>query len=302
MSQNTKHKVHRFVSNDFTLRATAVNATEVIKTMQSLQRTYPIATVAVGRTMIGALLMASQLKEGQQVGILIKGNGSLKSVYAEANFNGQVRGYTPNPQYQPPNYDNGLSTSDAIGRGTLSVTRHQPFQKRPHHGTVEIKTGEVGDDIAHYLHQSHQIRSIVSLGVYLDSFGKVLSAGGIIVEVMPGVEDEIVKKLQKNYKNSQHNLSQDILDGKSINELVDPFFKGIPYTQLDHNFEIEYFCPCTVERVVRALETLGVAELEDMIAKKEKAEVVCQMCGRPYEIDVDSLEQIKEKVRKESLN
>src|SRR5205085_1060213 len=101
-------RVHRFVSNDFTVRAAAVDATHVVREMQQLQATEPLATVAVGRAMIGALLMASQLKNDQQVGIYIRGNGALKAVYAEAHFEGQVRGYTPMPGYQPPNYNQGL--------------------------------------------------------------------------------------------------------------------------------------------------------------------------------------------------
>ena len=158
-------QVHRFVSNDFTLRAAAVDATEVVAEMQKLHKSYPLATTAVGKAMVGALLLSSQLKDKQQVGLLFRGNGALKSVYAEADFEGNVRAYTPNPQYQPPNYEHGLKLSDALGHGTLTVARHQPFQKQPFHGTVEMVTGEIGDDIAHYLHQSHQIRSIVALGI-----------------------------------------------------------------------------------------------------------------------------------------
>ena len=55
-------RVHRFVSNDFSVRIASVNATEVVARMQQLQQTRPLPTVAVGRSMIGALLLASQLK------------------------------------------------------------------------------------------------------------------------------------------------------------------------------------------------------------------------------------------------
>lgn len=306
--QNTKpnskegQRVHRFVSNDFTLRAACVNATDVVREMQQLQGTYPLATVAVGRTMVGALLMASQLKEGQQVGLYFKGSGALLGVYAEAHFEGQVRGFTPNPEYQPANYENGLSVKEAIGEGLLTVARHQPFQKQPFQGTVEIISGEIGDDIAHYLHQSQQIRSIVSLGVYLDTYGKVRAAGGILLEVMPGVEDEIVNKIEQNYKSVKENVSKLILDGAKVEDLVAPYLAGIPYTELDHNFPLSYYCPCTKDRVTRALETFGMTELMDMINKNEKAEVICQICGRPYEVSVQEIGEIYNRLYKASLN
>ncbi len=298
----TKERVHRYVTRDFTVRIAAVDATEVVRHMQSLQNTFPLATVAVGRGMVGALLMAAHLKDGQQVGLLFKGNGALGSVYAEASYEGHVRGYTPNPQYQPPNYDNGLSLKDALGHGTLNVSRHQPFQKQPFHGLVELVSGEIGEDIAHYLHQSHQIRSLVSLGVYLDTYGKVKAAGGVIIEVMPGVEDELVEKIYANYEKNKPNISQMILDGAKPLELVTPFMEGIEFEELDHKYEIEYFCPCNQERVLRAFETFEEADLQDIIDKKEESDVTCQVCGRPYKVSVAEVQALKDRIHKGSMH
>ena len=297
-----KNRVHRFVSNDFTLRASAVDATAVVREMQRLQTTYPLPTVAVGRAMVGTLLMASHLKEGQQIGLYVRGYGALSAVYAEAHFTGEVRGYTPNAHYAPANYDQGLSLKDSIGGGTITVTRHQPFQKQPFQGMVELVSGEIGDDIAYYLQQSQQIRSLVSLGVYLDTFGHVKAAGGILLEVMPGVEESIVEKIQDNAEKVKRGVSELILEGTPALEMVRPYLEGIPFTELEHDYPVIYSCPCDHERVVRALETMGISELEDMIAKQEKAEVTCQMCGRPYEVAVSEIEEIKNRLFRETLN
>lgn len=302
LNSNEIKRVHRYVSNDFTLRAAAVDATHVVREMQTLQGTFPIPTVAVGRAMVGALLMSSQLKEGQHIGLYVKGDGPLAAVYAEAQFEGQVRGYTPNPLYQPTDYKQGLSVKEAIGRGTMTVARHQPFQKQPFNGTVELVSGEIGEDIAHYLIQSHQIRSLVSLGVYLDVYGKVKAAGGVIIEVMPGVEDEVVEKVEKNAKTHQFSVSEMLVNGARPVDLVKPFLEGILFTELDHNYPVIYHCPCTKDRVVRALETLGVAELQDMVDKSEPAKVTCQICGRPYEITVEEIKKLKDQLFRDSLN
>lgn len=298
----TNERVHRFVSKDLTLRIAVVDATEVVRHMQTLQKTAPLPTVAVGRSMVGALLMAANLKDGQQVGLLFKGSGYLQSVYAEASYSGQVRGYTPNPQWQPENYDKGLSLRDAMGIGLLTVARHQPFQKQPFHGTVEMISGEIGEDIAHYLHQSHQIRSVVSLGVYLDPNGQVEKAGGVLIEVMPGVEEAIVDLIQKNYEDKKPNISKMLLDGAGPADLIKPFMEGIPFEELEHEQGLEYFCPCTKERVVRALEVLGEDELQDMVEKNEEVHVTCQVCGRPYDLSVGEVKVVKEQLHKKSLH
>lgn len=299
-----QHRVHRFVSNDLTLRAAAVNATAVVKEMQALQTLYPLPTVGVGRAMVGALLMASQLKEGQQVGLYVRTTGPMGSVYAEAHFDGRVRGYTPHAHYEPASYEDQLSLKEAVGRnGYLTVTRHQPFQKQPFTGTVELVSGEIGDDLAAYLHQSQQIRSLVSLGVYLDSFGQVRAAGGFIIEVMPGVEDEVIEKVQKNAEAmASTGVSKLLLDGANPIELVKPYLAGIPFTELDHNYPLSYSCPCDKDRVLAALEIMGHEELQDMVTKEEAADVTCQMCGRPYTIPVEELKEIRDRLFRNSLN
>lgn len=297
-------RVHRYVSNDFTLRISAVNATEVVKEMQQLQDTRPIPTIAAGRTMVGSLLLASQLKQGLHLGLYIRSNGPIPAVYAEASFEGQVRAYTPTPLWEPEDYSKGLSLQEAFanGSGTLTVVRHQPFEKQPFHGMVHLKTGEIGEDIAHYLYQSHQIRSLVSLGVYVDVYGKVRSAGGVIIEVMPGVEESVVDLVQKNSEDQKESISKLIMEGVSETELVRPYLKGIPFTELDHPYPISYSCPCTRERLLAALEILGIEELEDMLQKKEEAEVTCQVCGRPYTITLPELKEMKDRLYRNTLN
>lgn len=294
--------MHRFVTNDFTVRIASVDATEVVAEMQNILGSYPLATIGVGRTMVGALLMAAHLKDGQEVGLLLKGNGPLGSLYAQASFEGNVRGYCPHPKYQAPNEEDILNLKKALGFGHLTVTRQQPFQRQPFHGTVEMASGEVGEDIAHYLHQSHQIRSLVSVGVYLDSYGKVKAAGGVLIEVMPGVEEEIVEKIQDNADAYKENVSKAILDGKKPAELIAPYLKGLNYTQIPHDYNIQYHCPCTSNRVMRALGTLGMADLEDMIAKNESAEIQCQMCGRQYKVSVEELTELQNDLRKSSMH
>ncbi len=299
---SSSHRVHRYVTEDFTVRVAAVDATEVVREMQSLQGAKALPALGVGRAMVGALLMAAQQKQGHQVGVYIRCQGPLRAIYAEAHFEGQVRGYTPMTHYEPLDYKGGYNLKEAIGEGTLTVARHQPFQKSPHQGTVHLVSGEIGEDIAHYLIQSHQIRSLVSLGVYLDAYGQVRAAGGVILEVMPGVDEELIEKIQKNADTHKVPVSQMLYDGAATVDLVKPYLEGIPFTELDHPYPVTYSCPCTKERVVRALETLGVTELEDMIEKNEKADVTCQVCGRPYVVEVDELVELKNQLYKNSLN
>ena len=295
-------KIYRFSSDDFTVRIAAVDATEVIQELQIVQKMFPIPVLGVGQAMVGAVLLASQLKEKQQVGLLFRGNGSIKSIYAEADYEGNVRAYTPFPQFEPADYTDEFKFKNALGHGTLSVARHQPFQKQPFHGTVELVSEDIAENIAHYLHQSHQIRSVVALGLYLDEYGVVKKAGGVILEIMPGVDEAIVDLIQANVEKNQPSISKILNDGGSVEDLVKPYMEGINFTELEHNQTVKYFCPCTKDRVSAALEVLGVADLQDMIEKEEQPEIICQMCGKPYHFMLDEIKEIRERLHKNSMH
>ncbi len=295
-------KIYRYCSNDFTVRIAAIDATEVIQEVQKVQKIFPIPILGVGQAMIGAALLASQLKEKQQVGLLFRGNGSIKSIYAEAHYEGQVRAYTPFPQYEPPDYLEGFKFKNAIGNGTLTVARHQPFQKQPFQGMVELISEDIAENIAHYLHQSHQIRSIVALGIYLDEYGIVKKAGGMILEIMPGVDENIVQMIEQNVELLKPSISKILMNGGKPVHLVEPYMAGIDFTELEHDHSLKYFCPCTRDRVSAALEVLGEADLQDMIDKEETPEIICQMCGKPYQFQVDEVKQIRAKIHKNSMH
>ena len=295
-------RVHKFLSEDLTVRISVVNATTVVDEMRSIQNSYPISTVAVGRSMVGALLMASHLKNGQELSLYFQGNGALGRVFAEANFEGQVRGYCNHPNIQLPlGGDGQIRIGEAIGIGLLTVTHHLPGQQEPHRGTVIIRTGEVGDDIAFYLHQSHQIPSVVALGVHVNEYGLVQAAGGILIELMPGHSDELVAKIEKHVK-SAPSVSKRLLEGASPLEIVRDYLGNEPLMELDHPYPIEYHCRCSMERVLRSVMLLGIEEIDRAIADAKPLDVACEFCGRHYEVNKEELTKLRGDLYKVSLN
>lgn len=294
-------RVHKFLTEDLTVRASAVIATPVVDEMRSIQNSYPLATVAVGRSMVAALLMASHLKEGQELSLYFQGNGPLGRVFAEANYQGHVRGYCNYPQFRAPIEGDNISIGAAIGIGLLTVTHHLPTGDVPNRGTVIIRTGEVGDDIAFYLHQSHQIPSVVSLGVQVNAFGMVEAAGGVLIELMPGHTEETLHAIEARTKNHPP-VSKRILEGASAKELLQDYLGDFNLLELDHPHPIAYQCRCSKERVLRSLVLLGMEELDRAIAETKPLEVRCEFCGRLYEVSTGELAVLRNDIYKTTLN
>jgi molecular chaperone Hsp33 len=299
-SQNPS-RIVKFIDNAAALRATVVNATVAVQEMQKIQNTYPIATMMVGRSMVASALMASHLKAGEMVSLYFKGDGPIQMVFGEGTYEGHVRGYTPNPQIELPLINNQLDISGAIGKGTLSVVRTNSANPTPYRGTVEIQTGEVGDDVAYYLLQSQQARAVVSLGVKVNAYGKVMSAGGVLIELLPEASAS-VEIIIANRVLEAPSLSESIEKGLSPRELVDLYLDGFKLEELPHDHAISYTCRCSTNRLKRSLNLLPVADLDEILSKGENVKAKCEFCGRNYEIPASEAKAIRDKKYRDTLN
>ena len=284
-------RVHRFYSDDLFIRATSVVCTEVVREMCEAQKTGPLATMALGRAMTGAVLMAAQLRDKQVVGLHFRGNGPLGSIYAEASYEGDCRGWCDEPEANLPLKDGRIDVAGGVGIGLLNVIRSQPFEKAPHVGTVELISSEIGDDIAYYLQQSHQIPSIVALGVILSPEGTVQSAGGVLMELMPGATESVISSLEASAKNAKP-LTSMLAEGHSPEVLLRNYSGAIAMNPAEHDFELKYTCRCSIDRVERSITMLGRDEVMKMVAEGRDANVRCEFCGRTYKISLTRLQEI----------
>lgn len=292
-------RVHRFVTSDLQFRAAAVIATGVVEEMRQLQNTLPPASIAVGRAMVGALLMASHTKEGEEVGLYFRGRGPLEMIFAEANFTGEVRGYTPQSQLQAT--DETMKIGELLGIGLLTVVRSHVNWRTPHRGTVEILSGEIGDDLAYYLLQSHQIPSVVSLGVRLDQHGLVVAAGGVLIESLPGTAEQSLARLEQSVKRVG-SVSELIAHGASARDLAQIYLQPWQLEELDHPHFISYRCKCSLDRVRQAVACLRPEEIGELIEQDHGADMTCEFCGRKYRLEREDLQEIRTQLQRQSLH
>lgn len=298
---------------DQLIRATAaeggIRAVGVITTLlteearQRHQLSY-VATAALGRTMSAGLLLASSMKrEGSRINLRFKGNGPLGGLLVDAGLDGTVRGYVANPGVElPPTPQGKLDVGGAIGReGFLYVVRDIGFSY-PYSSTVEIVSGEVGEDIAHYLATSEQTPSALSVGVFVETQG-VAASGGLLVQILPkAAKDEALITLLESRIVQLQSFTSLLQAGKSLpdmfNELLgDLGLQIFPEIQL-----VRYDCGCTFERMLGALKMLGTAELQDMIEKDDGAEATCEFCGEVYQATSDHLAQLIEDLHSECVS
>lgn len=277
-------------AND-SIRAVGVITTRATQEARVRHGLSYVATAALGRTMSAGLLLASNMKkEGSRVNIRIKGNGPLGGLLVDAGLDGTVRGYVGNPRIElPPNPQGKLDVGGAVGKdGFLYVVRDVGYGY-PYSSTVELVSGEIGDDIAHYLATSEQTASALLVGVFVGQEG-VTAAGGILLQVLPkAAEDETLVKTLEDRVSQLTGFTPLLRQGKTLADIFEQLLGDFDLHIFPEVQMIRFDCGCSFERVLGALKMLGTDELEDMILKDGGAEATCQFCGEVYHANVEHL-------------
>ena len=154
-------------------------------------------------------------------------------------------------------------------------------------GMVPITTGEVAEDIAHYLAESEQVNSAIGLGVLLDRENLVTAAGGYFLQVLPFASEETLAGLERVLECAP-TVTQMFEEGLSADEMVQRLMGDFQYSKVGE-LEAKYG-PCEVdgegglkERMARALALLGEQEAAELIEKEGKVEMTCEFCNEVLE-------------------
>ncbi len=286
----------RCITSDGSIMAAAVDSTYLVATAQQIHGTSPVATAALGRLLTGASLMGSMLKkENASLTLKINGGGPLGTVIAIADSHGNCRGCVDNPAVELPLKPNGkLDVGTAVGAdGILGVIRDFG-EGSPYIGHVEIKSGEIAEDLTNYYAVSEQVPTVCALGVLLDKAdSRRLLAGGMLIQVLPGADQAAIDRLEQNVSGLKP-VTTMLATGMSIEEMCKTVLEGFEMEILDE-FQIGYVCNCSKERVLRAISTLKPEDILSLADKKGFAEAKCQYCGHTYRLLEQELEKLAEK-------
>ena len=284
----------RATAVDGGIRVVGVITTRLTNEARKRHQLSNVATAALGRTMSAGLLLASSMKkEGSRVNIRIKGNGPLKGILVDAGLDGTVRGYVDNPSIElPPNDKGKLDVGGAVGKeGYLYVIRDVGYGY-PYSSTVKLVSGEIGDDITHYLVSSEQTPSALLLGVFVNAQG-VAASGGLLLQIMPKAarDEELVAELESRFAQIS-GFTPLLRAGKTVSEIFQDLLGDMELEIFPEVQMLNFSCQCSFNRVLGALKMLGVNELQDMIEKDHGAEATCHFCGEVYHATEEDLTKL----------
>ncbi len=277
----------RAISGDASIAVRTLVATRLVTEATQRHGTSPTAGAALGRALMGALLLASDGKQGETVQLQFRGAGPLRAITANADAAGHARGYVADPGVHLPLRTGKLDVGAAIGVGLLSVLRFRPDGTEPYRGIVPLVSGEIAEDIAHYLRDSEQKPCAVALGVFVSARNEIEAAGGFLLHALPGAADDVLARVERNVT-ALPPASRLVRSGVDARQMAERLLAGLGTRWLDQ-IEPRFHCGCTRERVLRAATLLGRAELRDVIRCGEPLEVRCEFCAARWTLSIDDV-------------
>lgn len=267
------------------------NSTALVEDARKRFDLWPTSAAALGRTLSVASLMGSMLKsDKEQLTIRINGGGPIGTVLVDAYSDGHVRGFVSDPHIMLQYNDTGkLAVGTAVGKeGYLEVIKDLNM-KENWSGTVALQSGEIGDDFAYYFTVSEQTPSAVSVGVLVDTDNSILSAGALIIQMMPDATEEDIVKVEGIVSNMKH-ISTLLREHDSLEAILESMFDDVNILATQ---DIEFRCHCDRATMKRVLTTLSKEERQKMIEEDHGCEITCNFCGEKYQFSEEELLELE---------
>lgn len=271
------------------VRAFAVNTTATVSEAQNRHNTWPVVSAALGRSMTASVMMGAMLKGDDKITVKIEGNGPIGPIIIDADGKGDVRGYVTNPHVHFELNEQGkLDVRAGVGnQGTLTVVKDLGLRDM-FSGQTEIVSGEIAEDFTYYFAASEQVPSSVGLGVLVNPDNTIKAAGGFILQLLPGCDDETIDEIEKHLATIEP-VSKMIEKGYTPEQILEAVL-GEGKVQVLSTLPVKFQCQCSKERFGAAIIGLGVQEIQAMIDEDGQAEAQCHFCLEKYEFGKQDLE------------
>lgn len=284
--EQKKSRLLRMTLKGGEARVFLCDTTQMAQQARDIHHASNTCTAAMGRMLAAAAIIGVGLKsEGDRITATINGGGPAGTLCAVAGPDGAVKVTIENPEVELPLKPNGkLDVGGALGKdGQLTIMRSFGYGE-PYVGRVALVSGEIAEDFAMYYLESEQTPSLCALGTLVGE--QVLSAGGILIQAMPGCSDELLDALEVRAE-LFGSISQ-FLEEMTLEDLAYACFRDLNPEVLEE-IPLTLHCDCSRAYIERVLLSMGEKEIEDLIRTQNGCEVTCHFCRSSYAFTGDEL-------------
>lgn len=257
-----------------TFRFYILDSTELVKTIIEKQATNPYASVVVGKITTISAIMGLMLKKNQSLTTTVDSDGLLGKVITNINSEGEIKTFVQFPNFS---IDEKTDLHDVMGKiGNIRVVKDLNL-KEPYVSETSIMVGDVNTDFAYYFTTSEQVATAIACSVTVDENLNVISAKGLIVQAMPGSNDNDINEVNEKMNNL-----------KMISNIESPIDEIFDEYRIIAEKDINFYCDCSYEKYLVALQMLNATDKEEL-KKDYTVECSCHFCNKNYVINTSEI-------------
>ena len=234
----------------------------------------------LGQALATTALLSSTIKFDGSLILQTQGSGPLKLLVAQSTHDHHVRGLAQTDEENLYFED----FASAIGKGHLAITII-PKEGERYQGIVAITGNNLADTIETYFQQSEQLPTILLLASDQES------VSGLLLQNMPDLQTEAKQYFWEHVVHLARTLSSPELLELSNQEILKRLFHQEDIRLFDSE-PVSFRCDCSIERMERALLTVGHEEIKSILTEYKKVTVTCEFCNYQYNFDAIDIENL----------
>ncbi len=264
----------RAMTDDGAFRVIVARSTDTVRGICEAQGASGVTAKTFGNLITATALFRETMAPNLRVQGILRDADGHGTLVADSAPEGKTRGLIQTPA----DHGKGSRPDGALLQMMRTLKNGSVNQ-----GVVRVPDGgTVSDAMMAYMRESEQVDTMLSVATVLDEEGRVVAAGGYMVQLLPEVGRgplAIMAERLEDFRTIEHLLNQDF----TPEWLRDELLYGMPFTSLDTT-ELSFSCWCSENRLLGALATLGKHEIQSMLDDGTPLEITCDYCLKEYSI------------------
>ncbi|NCB02890.1 MAG: Hsp33 family molecular chaperone HslO [Spirochaetia bacterium] len=280
-----------FLLKNNTIRCTVIQGTEMINNMRLSHNLGILETYTLGQAYLAGAILASTVSGDDRVQLTIECSGPIKGLSVESWAVGAIRGYLQEVPIEVKAPLESFDLSDFFGPGFMTITKLLEGKKQPFTGQVMIQYGSIAKDLAHYFLISEQTSTLITLSIKFDKEGRVIGAGALFLQKLPGAEEKVLEDLE-DVVETMPSLGTYLSSGKSGKDFVNEVFSEFNPTYLKA-LPVGFSCPCDRGNFSKYLTSLPIKEKKEILEEGPfPLTLHCFNCGSVYPFEKEELDTL----------
>ena len=273
----TNDFIQRFLFDNYNIRGEFVRLEKSYQAIIEQHNYPPVISELVGQSLMTAVLLTETMKFNGQMTLQLQSDGPVSLLVAQCNHKRHIRALAKWRKDVEP-----INIKSALGKGNIMITVEYDDKVNPYQSIIPLEHKNVSDAVANYFICSEQLPTKFVLACDNNN------AAGIMLQVMPG---DVDNDLWHEITALANTLTQSELLDLGVETILQRLFHEHDVRLFDKE-EVTFRCKCTIQRMERAIITIGEEEANDILKTSKEIMITCDFCNSQFGFNKNQVTEI----------